>query len=715
MFASSLIALSPPHLRGVRLHRNFLLGTHLATLVAGFIALYVSLQLLQRKKVAYFIATITSLVLLLFSNFHGHQPWHLMLYGLTFVTLLYNRSLFNVKSNNLNASRAVISSMFVFMSALTYGAVGFYFISKQAFNLDFTVLQSIKYSFLQIVTLEHSAILPASRSGHLFLLSLDIISIAMLVIIISNLFRPVRFALFSSEADREQAKHIITKSSSSVEDFFKLFPADKHYFFNAKKDAVLAYKVQSGVALILDGPSGNCKAYPALIKSFLSFCTTNDWLPSVIHADAATAEHCKRNGFKSLFIGNEARIDVDNFCLSTVKSKHFRYVENAAKRANLSVELWEAPLSREHLQILRRVSDTWLLIPGKREYTYVMGYFDDEYLMHSDVAVLQQDGRTIAYVNLIPSFLPGERSIDHMRHVQNIPSIGMHYLLKSLLVALHEKDIKTFNLGLSPLSGIDELSDPTLAERLLSSLKSLGSRYYSFAGLEQFKNKFKPNWEPRYILYTGAPTNLLRISNSLNRATALPSKHSATRRLITGLSLGAGIGYVSYLFAYILGVQKDGFVSELGAKGAPYNWLFNSLDVLVGIVIVALAYRGMLETSRHVQRVMFSLFAVGGVFNALAAMAPLHSRVGLYHWTTGSSGLHTFLSGVSILSLIASAALFAHMAVSGRRVIQALFLALLITSAIHVGMHSFIHTNIVQQAQLSLIGVFITLIGLHSL
>src|SRR5262249_31204198 len=126
--------------------------------------------------------------------------------------------------------------------------------------------------------------------------------------------------------------------------------------------------------------------------------------------------------------------------------------------------------------------------------------------------------------NLISSYLPHSRSIDHLRYTPDMPSIGMHFLLKELILSLQQQGIQEFNLGLSPLSGLEDRAQLNLPEKVLRAAKAVGQRYYSFKGLEQFKGKFDPRWEPRYIYYKGPSANLFKVFAALSKAMAAPNK-----------------------------------------------------------------------------------------------------------------------------------------------------------------------------------------------
>ena len=324
---------------------------------------------------------------------------------------------------------------------------------------------------------------------------------------------------------------------------------------------------------------------------------------------------------------------------------------------------------------------------------------------------MQDANGIVAYTNMIPSYIPDQRSIDHIRHIPGMPSIGMHYLLKSVIQDLGQKGVATFNLGLSPLSGIEGLEDPTILERLLASLKSFGSRYYSFAGLEQFKNKFKPDWQPRYILYQGSPTTLLRVSAALNKATALPGNRSKFRIFVIMLSIIAGIGYVSFLLVYPLGLAGGGLASELGAKGAPYNWLFNGLDIVVGGIIVYLAYLGVRRSEASRTRICYGLFALGGLGNILAALVPLGSTVGVYYAHWDSRFLHGFFSAVSIFGFFAALALCAIQPGKWRWPLRCLLTVLALLTIASAAAIDQSYAGTLQKLQLATIAISIIWIG----
>lgn len=714
----SVIALLPNkfHIAETHFFRPIHAHLTLGTMLLGYLGLSLAFQIYKHKKRAYFLVVALLLCLIIIQILHGRSQWQTVIYLLSVIIFISQRTTFTVKSQNFNLYSALTASGLLVCAAILYGTIGLYFINRHAFGIDFSLFQAIKFTFWQLITFS-SPLVAESRYGHLFLLSLNAISVVTVSLIATYIFKPVKFSVWVSHKDYQLAEQIIRKYSSSVEDFFKLFPKDKHYYFNKSKTAVIAYKVKSGVALILDGPTGNPTAITPLLKEFRVFCRANDWTAAIIHADSNTLKQAKALGFNSFFIGNEAFIDINQFCQTTIRSKHFRYITNKAKEQTLSTELWQSPLYDAQLLTLRQISDEWLELPGRHEYTFIMGYFDNDYLRQSEILILKQHEQVIAYINIIPSFVEGQRSIDHMRHVKNIPASGMHFLLAELIKNLQYQDVKTLNLGLAPLSGIENIETPTITEQLLTYAKNIGSRYYSFSGLEQFKHKFRPDWQPRYIVYAGTPRALIRLLRALKQATSMPNHHNQAKRFIVTLSIIAALSYMSFFAANLLSIQSTGLVSELGSSQSSYGWLFNSLDVLSGTITIAIAGYGLRHHRKKISKLRFSLFALGGAGTIMAALYPISSNSLDNKSIFGPNLLHDLFSILSIFGFLGALLISICTPLQSshrRRIKQLLLIGLVTTSLISLLLLGSQSDEVAQKFQLSLIALTIILLGVES-
>jgi phosphatidylglycerol lysyltransferase len=62
----------------------------------------------------------------------------------------------------------------------------------------------------------------------------------------------------------------------------------------------------------------------------------------------------------------------------------------------------------------------------------------------------------------------------------------------------------------APLSGLERSPVAPFWGRVGSFLYAHGEPFYPFRGLRAFKQKFRPQWKPRYLVYPGG-LGLLRI------------------------------------------------------------------------------------------------------------------------------------------------------------------------------------------------------------
>lgn len=123
----------------------------------------------------------------------------------------------------------------------------------------------------------------------------------------------------------------------------------------------------------------------------------------------------------------------------------------------------------------------------------------------------------MAFANIIPEYQARESTIDLMRRRQTAESGTMDLLFVAIFEWATTQGAETFNLGLSPLAGVGEnVGDPAV-ERTVHYIYDHLNRFYSFKGLHRFKQKFRPRWSPRYLIYPGV-TSLPTVALAVIRA-----------------------------------------------------------------------------------------------------------------------------------------------------------------------------------------------------
>jgi phosphatidylglycerol lysyltransferase len=208
-------------------------------------------------------------------------------------------------------------------------------------------------------------------------------------------------------------------------------------------------------------------------------------------------------GLTLVKVGEEAQVRLEAFSLDGAAWKSLRHLKNKLEREGCTFEVLPPAQVEALLSELARVSDDWLEGKHTREKGFSLGFFDAGYLARFPLAVVRQEGRLIAFANLWPSDGREELSVDLMRTASDAPPGIMDYLFLRLFLWGREQGYGRFNLGMAPLSGLENRALAPLWTKIGAFLFRTGEHYYNFQGVRQYKTKFGPQWAPRYIAFPG--------------------------------------------------------------------------------------------------------------------------------------------------------------------------------------------------------------------
>ncbi len=116
-----------------------------------------------------------------------------------------------------------------------------------------------------------------------------------------------------------------------------------------------------------------------------------------------------------------------------------------------------------------------------------------------DRKIVRKADKIVAFANLWIGTEKEELSPDLMRHLPEAPHDIMEYLFVQLMLWGKQEGYRWFNLGMAPFSGLETRALAPLWNRLGAFVFRHGEHFYNFQGLRQYKEKFDPEWEPRYL------------------------------------------------------------------------------------------------------------------------------------------------------------------------------------------------------------------------
>ena len=152
---------------------------------------------------------------------------------------------------------------------------------------------------------------------------------------------------------------------------------------------------------------------------------------------------------------------------------------------------------------LQAVSDDWLDKRAGSEKQFSLGFFDRDYISRFPVAVIERGGQIQAFATIWVGARKQELSVDLMRFTHDAPSDIMEALFVHVMNWGKTEGYHWFSLGMAPMSGFEQSPVAPLWTKAGLFLYEHGESIYNFQGLRAFKEKFKPEWHPRYLAYPG--------------------------------------------------------------------------------------------------------------------------------------------------------------------------------------------------------------------
>lgn len=313
------------------------------------------------------------------------------------------------------------------------------------------------------------------------------------------ILKPPRFPLgLATITDVERAAAIIAAQENPDANF--ALTGDKSIMFSDSGRAFLMYRIQGRSWIALGNPIGDPDDAAQLCWEFVDaanaangraifYETSQEFLPLWIEMGMALHK-----------MGEEAVVPLQEFSLEGSDRKKLRTAHNRAGRDGLSFELLAAPVSDDQIHELKQISDAWLAEKNSSEKQFSVGRFDVEYLRRFPIAIVRHQGETVAFANVLVTDLKKVATIDLMRQLPDAPPGLMDFLFTELMLNLKDQGYEEFSLGMAPLAGLETRRGSRWTARMGALIYRHGGHFYNFEGLRRFKDKFDPEWRPRFLV-----------------------------------------------------------------------------------------------------------------------------------------------------------------------------------------------------------------------
>jgi len=476
-------------------------SAHIVAALSGFFLLILASSLLRRKRTAWVLSLVLLSTSILSHLVKGLDLEESLIASGLIVLLIVNRKLYTAQSDRPSIAAGIKALIASLLFTLAYGTAGF-FLLDHAFSIHFSLSEAVSQTLAMFFTQDNAGLTPTTRFGKFFADSIGLVGASTLLYALLMLLRPVLIRRDSHSVEqRERARSIVEHHGKSSLARYTLLK-DKSFYFSPSGLSIIAYVLKGNGAIALGDPIGPAEDCLAAIDGFQRFCLSNDWHPGFYQTKPEHLALYEQLGLHAVKIGEEAIIDLRTFSTKGRDAQNLRTSINKLKKLGHHIDFHQPPISPVLMRELRSVSDEWLTLVQGSEKAFSVGWFEEDYIRHCEIAVVRtEDGSVSAFANVVPVYQINEITIDLMRHRKAMVNGTMDVLLCTLFTHFKDRGFDGFNLGLSALSGVGGSSVSTRLEKGVHYLYQHLNQFYNFKGLHAYKAKFKPRWEPRYFVF----------------------------------------------------------------------------------------------------------------------------------------------------------------------------------------------------------------------
>jgi lysyl-tRNA synthetase class 2 len=271
-------------------------------------------------------------------------------------------------------------------------------------------------------------------------------------------------------------------------------------------DALVSWAPVGVVALAAGDPLGPPADWPAAAAAFLAEAAAQGRIAAVLGCGAEAARVWRVAGLSTIYLGDEAVLDLERFTLEGRGVRIARQSWRRAQRAGLDATVCRVgDLDPAELAALRVAAAHWRGGDPERGWSMALGRLLDPWDAGVFLVVGREaTGRPLGLLQLVPWGGDGA-SLDAMRRDRDAPAILNDFLVVEAARRLSALGVRRLSLNFSFLravlvAGGDAAPTLRLARWGLCRL----SRRFPIRSLYQFNKKFAPAWQPRYLAVAAA-------------------------------------------------------------------------------------------------------------------------------------------------------------------------------------------------------------------
>ncbi|WP_369246067.1 phosphatidylglycerol lysyltransferase domain-containing protein [Streptomyces sp. R41] len=502
-----------------------------AGFASGVFTMFLAITMRRRKRAAWILNFVLSgLFLLLFAVAMAFpeirqyaQNWISLVLTAAFVaSLVVGRREFYAKGDRSNPKLAAVV------------AVGGLLVTSLLATLLVTVTNHAhdahrstfpdrwRYGTLRLVSVAaDDSHFPGIATPNWVNVTINVFSTLLVLAVFYAAFRSRRAVDPLTEDDEKRLRALLEKNGDRDSLGYFALRREKSVVWSPTGKAAVAYRVVGGVSLASGDPIGDPEAWPGAIEPWLAEARAHGWIPAVMGASEEAGTIYSRHGLDALELGDEAIVETAEFTLAGRAMRTVRQAYNRVKRAGYQVRIRRhEDIPAEEMAYLLMRADDWRDGATERGFSMALGRLgdpDDGQCVMLECTDAQ--GELRAVLSFVP-WGPHGLSLDLMRRDRACENGLMEFMVIELLRRAQEIKITQISLNFAMFRSVFERgarlgAGPVL--RLWRSLLSFFSRWWQIESLYRANAKYRPIWEPRFLLFEKS-ADLLRIGVASARA-----------------------------------------------------------------------------------------------------------------------------------------------------------------------------------------------------
>jgi lysyl-tRNA synthetase class 2 len=500
-----------------------------AGFTSGALVLFLAMMMRRRKRAAWIWNTVVVglyvVLMVLLLAFAPEIRAHWFNWASTGVTmlllvaLLVGRREFRARGDRSNPRLALAV---LFGGGATAVAVGTVLVALTNTVPGSGLGHQLRYALLRVYTLA-----PAGTdrtdivTPHWVDIAVNVMSALILVLVLYALSRSPKGKEYLCQRDELQLRALLERHGERDSLGYFALRRDKSVVFSPSGKAAVVYRVVGAVSLASGDPIGDVEAWPGAIERWLEQAREHAWIPAVMGASEEGGTVYARHGLNALELGDEAIVEVEDFTLEGRAMRGVRQAHKKVGRAGYTVRVRRhADIPDCEMATLLRRADQWRDGQTERGFSMALGRLGDP--DDGQCVMLEcHDGQ--GELRALLSFVPWGRdglSLDLMRRDRESDNGLLEFMVIELVGQAEAVGVKRISLNFAMFRAVFERGSRLGAGPVLRMWRSVLiflSRWWQIESLYRANAKYRPIWEPRYLLFSRS-SDLPRIGVAAARA-----------------------------------------------------------------------------------------------------------------------------------------------------------------------------------------------------